>query len=83
MDMEKRVIEGGLAGDVREAKALEIRAEGLLKSVRIYLNPVEKIEELEIDVALSQMTDLFATWRSYVGLLEKIARAKKILGREE
>ena len=82
MDKERQHFEGGLAVDQREAKKLELKARGLIESVRLHLDPLEKIEELEIDVAFSQMTELVVTWREYRELREKIAKAKKILGRE-
>ena len=82
MDRERQQMEGGLAVGQREAKQLEIKAKGLLESVRLYLNPVEKIEDLEIDIAFQQMSELEATWMKYKGILTDIAKAKKILGRE-
>ena len=82
MDRERQQIEGGLAVRQREAKGLEIKAKGLLDSVRLHLDPLEKIEDLDIDIAFSQMTELVATWGEYKELLAGIAKAKKILGRE-
>ena len=82
MDKERQQLEGGLAIGKREAKKLEIKARGLLESIRLHLDPLEKIEELEMDVALQQMIELEATWAKYKDLLEGIARAKKILGRD-
>jgi len=82
MDKEKQLHEGRLALNKQEAVKLELKIKGLLESVRIYLDPLEKIAELEIDVAFSQMTELVATWAEYKEILADIKAANKILGRE-
>ena len=83
MDRERQNFEGGLAVGQRKAKELELKIKGLIESVRLHLNPLEKIEELEIDVAFSQMMELAATWTDYKEILADIKAAKKILGRPE
>jgi len=82
MDKERLQFQGRLAVKKQEAVKLELKMKGLIESVRIHLDPLEKIEELEIDVAFSQMTELVATWAEYKGILDDIAAANKILGRE-
>ena len=82
MDKERLQFQGRLAVKKQEAVKLELKIKGLIESVRIHLDPLEKIEELEIDVAFSQMTELVATWAEYKGILDDIAAANKILGRE-
>ena len=82
MDRERMQIEGGLAVRQREAVKLGIKCKGLIENVRMHMNPTEKIEDLEIDIAFQQMAELVATWSEYKGLLADIAKAKKILGRD-
>ena len=82
MDKEKQMHEGRLAMDKQETIKLELKIKGLLESIRIHLDPLEKIEELEIDVAFQEMAELVATWREYKVILANIKKAHKILGRE-
>jgi len=82
MDKERLQFQGRLAVKKQEAVKLELKIKGLIESVRIHLDPLEKIEELEIDVAFSQMTELVATWAEYKEILDDIAAANKILGRK-
>jgi hypothetical protein len=82
MDRERQMHQGRLAIKKQEAKAFELKIKGLLESVRLHLDPLEKIAELEIDVAFSQMTELVATWAEYKEILADIKAANKILGRE-
>ena len=81
MDREKQLHEGKLAIKKQEAAKLKIQMKGLIESVRIHLDPLEKVEELELDVAFSQMTELVAIWWVYKATLADIEAAKKILGR--
>jgi len=82
MDRVRQMHQGRLAIRQDDARKLKFKIKGLLESIPTYLDPLEKYEELEIDAALSQMTDLFAAWVKYKGILDEIAKAKKILGRE-
>ena len=81
MDKERQLHQGRLAIKKQEAAKLELKIKGLLESVRICLDPLEKIEELEMDVAFSQMTDLVASWTEYKEIQDEIKAANKILGR--
>jgi len=74
--------QGRLAVRQDEARTLKLKIKGLLESILLCLDPLEKYEELEIDVAFSQMTELVAAWLEYKGILADIEAAKKILGRE-
>ena len=82
MDKERQLHQGRLAIKKQEAKALELKIKGLLESVRIHLDPLEKIEELEMEIAFQQMTELFKAWTLYMETLAEIKAARKILGRE-
>ena len=82
MNKERLQFQGRLALRKKEAKELEIKARGLLESVRLHLDPLEKIEELEIDIAFQQMAELAKTWARYKETLAEIKAANKALGRE-
>ena len=82
MDKERQMHEGRLAMDKQEIVKLELKIKGLLESVRLHLDPLEKIAELEIGVAFLEMAELVATWREYKVILANIKKAHKILGRE-
>ena len=82
MDRERQHFEGGLAVGQRKAKELELKIKGLLESVRLHLDPLEKIEELEIDIAFYEMAELSKAWTLYIETQVEIRKAKKILGRD-
>ena len=82
MDKVRQMHQGRLAIRQDEARKLKIKIKGLLESILLYLDPLENYEELEIDVAFSQMTELVATWTEYKEILADIKAANKILGRE-
>ena len=82
MDIAKQQTEGGLAVGQREAKELELKAQGLLESIHLHLDRLKKIEDINMPIAFQQMAELSKTWELYMEKLELIAKAKKILGRE-
>ena len=82
MDKVRQMHQGRLAIRQDEARKLKLKIKSLLESILLYLDPLENYEELEIDVAFSQMTELVATWTEYKEILADIKAANKILGRE-
>ena len=82
MDRERLQQEGHLAVKKQEAKRLQYVIKGLLDSVRLSLDPLEKIEDLEIDVAFQEMAELAKAWAEYKEIMEEIKAANKILGRK-
>jgi len=82
MDKEQLQFQGRLAVKKQDALKLELKIKGLRESVRLYLDPLEKAEALEMEVVFQQMTELFKTWTLYMETLSEIKAARKILGRE-
>jgi len=75
--------EGLLGEKEREAKSLRLRCEALRDSARSHLDPLEKIEELNIELTFQAVTDL---WNAYLQLLEllgEIKNIKKALGKAD
>jgi len=75
--------EGLLGEKEREARSLRLKCEALRDSVRSHLDPFDKIEELNIELAFQAVTDL---WQSYLQLLEllgDIKNIKKALGKAD
>jgi len=82
MDKVRQMHQGRLAVRQDEARTLKLKIKGLLESILVYLDPLEKYEELKIDVAFSEMTELYADWVEYKEILADIRAANKILGRD-
>ena len=82
MDKVRQMHQGRLAIRQDEARKLKLKIKSLLESILLYLDPLENYEELEIDVAFSQMTELVASWTEYKEILADIKAANKVLGRE-
>ena len=80
---ERLQFEGHLAVKEMEAKKLEIMIEGLVKSLRENLDPLEKIEDLDVGLVVEQSLDLANKHIAYKQALAEIAKAKKILGRAQ
>lgn len=73
--------EGLLAQKENEARHLRLKCEGLRDSVRSQLDPLEKIEDLHIEIALEAMTELWSTYLKLLEILGDIKNIKKALGR--
>ena len=81
MELERLQREGRLAEKEMEAKRLELKAKGLIDSVRLHLDPFEKLEEIDIEVASQEMTNLTATLLKYREICGDIKNIRKALGR--
>lgn len=73
--------EGRLSMLEKDAKALKIQIEGLVRSLRDNLDPMEKAEDLDAEVISSQAVELAAKQSALKEKLGLIAKAKKLLGR--
>jgi hypothetical protein len=73
--------EGHLAVMEKEARKGKIHLEGLRKSLRENLDPLEDIENLDADLIAQQAVEFAAQHTTYCEVLAKIKQAKKILGR--
>lgn len=84
MDRERQFRSGRLREYEIKLKKLELKASGLRESIRIALDPDEKIEDLNIQVATQQMMELYEVMTvdpdGYLWLLSEIRRIKKALG---
>ena len=78
---ERLKYQGRLAEKERRCRELKLRLEGLRDSIRDILDPFEKVEELKIEIAHSQMADMARTWTELKEMLAEIALIKKTLGR--
>jgi len=74
--------EGHLAIKEKEAFKLKARLEGLIKALRENIDPLEKIEDLDVGIIAEQALELASKHATYKEILADIAKAKKILGRE-
>jgi hypothetical protein len=79
---ERTQQEGHLAMSEKKAKKLEIVLNGLLKSLRENLDPLEKIEKLDGPLIAEQAFDFAAKHSEYRETLAEIRKAKELLGRE-
>ena len=73
--------EGHLAVKEKEARKLEIQLDGLVKSLRENLDPLEKPENLDAPLIAEQAFDLAAKHSAYLETLAEIRKAREILGR--
>jgi len=80
MDREKLQREGRLSVKEKDRKKLELKIRGLIESVRLHLDPLEMIEDLDMDVAHQEMNELADTWADYRQILKDMAATRKALG---
>jgi hypothetical protein len=72
--------EGRLMEQERAERECRLCLEGLRDSIRDILDPVEPVQDLKMDVALAQMSEMARRWADHKEILQKIALIKKILG---
>jgi len=72
---------GRLGEKELEAKQLRLGADGLVKSLRDTLDPFEPVEELNIELAFQEMTNLTKTVFTLKTIVNEITAIKKALGR--
>ena len=81
MNSEVLKYEAGLARLEKDAKALKIRIDGLVRALRDNLDPMAKTERLPVEMISEQAFDL-ANWHAaYMEKLAEIQKAKELLGR--
>jgi len=78
---ERLKYEGRLGVEKRKVKALELKMQGLRDSIRNILDPFEKLELIETDVAASQCVELSGLQIELKESLETIRALNKALGR--
>lgn len=72
----------GMLGDLeQDAKALEIRIDGIVLAMRDNLNPMTSARRLAVEIISAQAFDLEARQSEYLEILAKIEKAKDLLGR--
>jgi hypothetical protein len=81
MSRETVKFKSALADMEYDAKALEIRIDGLVRGLRDNLNPMMKARDLPVERIASRAFDLEARHLEYMELLSEIEKAKDILGR--
>jgi len=64
-----------------QAKELGLKIKGLIDSLRLKLDPFEKIEELETALIAQQSMELATVHIEYIGITEEIKALKKALGK--
>ncbi|MDY7036745.1 MAG: hypothetical protein SV375_11365 [Thermodesulfobacteriota bacterium] len=73
-----------LKGKIQEAKLklteFETKADGLIISIRMLLNPYDDISSLKIHTAKVQMYDLFCCWEEIRALKSQITKMERDLG---
>jgi len=83
MDQERLKREGRLAEKGMKAKELDLKARGLVDSIRNHLDPLleEDIAELDVEVAVVEMAELFSVIKRYREVSIDIKALKKALGK--
>ena len=76
---EKLQAEGRLLEKRNEVRHLKLKCEGLRDTVRLYTDPLARIEELEIELAFEAMTELMATHLNLTEALGELANIEKAL----
>lgn len=80
MERERLQYQGRLREKELEAEKLKLKAKGLRDSLRMHLDPFEKIEEIDVAVAYGEMGDLADTVLKLREALAEIAAIRKALG---
>lgn len=83
MTTERLKYEGHLAVLEKEAAKLKIQIEGVVKSLRENLDPLERPEKLAAKLIVQQVLDLADKHATYKVILADMEKAKEILGREK
>lgn len=80
MNLEREAMRGRLAGLKDQRRQLEMRAEGLCRSIRQELNVLlSPVAELNVPLAAQQMSDLEAAWGELTAVDLQIGRLEKEL----
>ena len=80
MNLEKTLLRGKLAERKQRLQELRIKADGLIVSLRLILDPYADLLELEnLEAGLGQMEELVELWREAVKLSEEIKKMEKDL----
>jgi len=80
MDRERLQYQGRLREKELEAERLGLKAKGLRDSLRLHLDPFDRIEEIDVALAYGEMGDLAETVLKLKEALSEIAAIKRALG---
>lgn len=78
---ERLQFQGRLGEKKIEAKKVEIKANGLVDTMRNSLNPFEAIEDINTELIVEQAMDLAQLKIDYIRTLKEITAISKALGR--
>ena len=81
MSEERVKFEGRLALNRRERTETQLRLQGLVRSLRDYLDPTLPVERLEGELIAALATDFANLQIKYRGLLQEAQAISNILGR--
>jgi hypothetical protein len=81
MSEERVKFEGRLAVNRRERSEVQLRLQGLVRSLRDYLDPTRPVERLEGELISAQALDLANLQIKYRELLREAQAIKDVLGR--
>jgi hypothetical protein len=76
---EKLQAEGRLLEKQNEVRHLTLKCEGLRDTVRLYMDSLARIEELETELAFEAMTELMAAHLKLTEALGELANIEKVL----
>ena len=79
MSRERLQAKGRLLEKQNEMRHLKLKCEGLRDTVRLYMDPLAKIEDLEIELAFEVMTELMAAHLKLTETLGELANIEKAL----
>jgi len=79
MSQERLILRGMLEEKRQRAREIEVQADGLVKSIRLLINPYEKLKDLDVMTALVQMRELANLKQQHTELLTEIKKLEKEL----
>ena len=82
MSEEEVKFEGKLAVNRRERAQIQLRIQGLVRSLRDLLDPVKPVERLETEMIAAQALDLASSQIKYKELLQEVEIIRQYLPRE-
>ena len=78
---ERLQFQGRLGEKKIEAKKIELKANGLVDTMRNGLSPFEAIEDLNTELIVEQALDLAQSKIDYIAILKEIKAIQKALGK--
>jgi len=79
LEQERLQAKGRLLEKRNEVRHLKLKCEGLRDTVRLYMDPLARIEELEIELAAEVMSEFLATFLELKEALDHLKNIERAL----